>query len=235
MSDDAPNPTPDDLTAQIGSVARTVDVRTVDGALQDEVVLAQSFAADLDTVWQAVSRTDRITQWFLPVTGELVDGGRYAVEGNASGTVLDCRAPHRFEVTWEFAGEVTWVTVELAREGEDGPLEVGPADPPVVGDAGTRLTLVHRLPRAPQWESFGPAAVGIGWDSALLGLARHLAAGSTGGRLAPEWVQSTGGLDFLEASGRAWGHAHAASGVADDVAHAAAGRTVAAYTGRPVE
>lgn len=218
-------PTADELAAQVHAVARTVDVRTVDGELRDEVVLAQTFPVDVDVLWGAVTTAERIGRWFLPVSGELADGGRYAVEGNASGHVLLCRPPHGFEVTWEFADEVSWVSVELAREDED---DTG------VTDAGTRLTLTHRLPRAPQWETYGPGAVGVGWDTALLGLSRFLAAHGEGdARLGTEWLASPPGFELVRASGRAWGHAHAASGVDEAAALAAAARTVAAYTGRP--
>lgn len=215
----APQPTPDEARA----VARTVDVREVDGALRDEVALAQTYHHDIEDVWAAVTRADRIARWFLPVRGNLADDGRFELEGNASGTVLECEPPHRFRVTWEFGGEVSWVSVGLEREGAD--------------DASTRLTLTHRLPRAPQWDVYGPGAVGIGWDLALVGLTRHLATG--GAPIVSDgqaWLASPDGVAFIERVGRAWGFAHAASGVGVDEgeAMAAARRSVAAYTGQPV-
>lgn len=208
--------TPDELRA----VARTVDVREVDGEVRDEVRLAQTYHHEIEDVWAAVTRADRIGRWFLPVSGDLVDGGRYQLEGNAGGTVLECDPPHAFHVTWEFAGETSWVTVGLEREG--------------TGDASTRLTLTHLLPRAPQWLTYGPGAVGVGWDIALSGLTRHLA---TGAALSPAqehaWLASGDGVAFIRHVGRSWGFAHAASGVGvtEADALAAAERTIAAYTG----
>ncbi|GAA4849168.1 SRPBCC family protein [Luteimicrobium xylanilyticum] len=222
---DAPAPEqPTPSGAPLSSVARTVDVREEDGALRDEVVLAITLPQDLDAVWPAVTQAEQISRWFVPVTGDLADDGRYQLEGNASGTVLDCRPPHRFRVTWEFGDETSWVTVSVERE-----------ESTTGGDDATRLTLSHLLPRAPQWDTYGPGAVGIGWDLALVGLVRYLATRSARtAQDATAWLASPDGVAFVRHSGREWGHAHAASGVDEDAALAAAERTVAAYLGEPV-
>ncbi|GMA23539.1 ATPase [Luteimicrobium album] len=221
---DAPAPEqPTPSGGPLSTVARTVDVREEDGALRDEVVLAITLPHDIDAVWPAVTEASRISSWFVPVSGDLADGGHYQLEGNASGTVLDCRPPHRFRITWEFGDETSWVTVGLEREeSESG------------DDDATRLTLSHLLPRAPQWDAYGPGAVGIGWDLALVGLVRYLATRSSRtAQDATAWLASPDGVAFVRHSGREWGHAHAASGVEEGAALAAAGRTVAAYLGEP--
>jgi hypothetical protein len=134
--------------------------------------------------------------------------------------VLECDPPHRFRITWELGGDVSWVTVGLEREG--------------AGDASTRLTLTHRLPRSAQWETFGPAAVGIGWDLALLGLTRHLATAQRVTQVEGQvWAASPDGVTFIRHAGLAWGYAHAASGVdvTEAGAIAAAERAVEAFVG----
>jgi uncharacterized protein YndB with AHSA1/START domain len=209
-------PVPDEVRA----VARTVDVREVDGTPRDEAALAQTFHRDIDDVWEAVTNAHRIGLWFLPVTGDLVDDGHFQLESNAGGRVLECDPPHRFLITWEFGGETSWVTVGLEREGAD--------------DASTRFTLTHRLPRAPQWDTYGPAAVGIGWDLALLGLTRYLATGQGISQAEGQaWAASPDGVAFIRHVGRSWGYAHAASGVDvdEEAALAAAERSIAAYVG----
>ena len=60
---------------------------------------------------------DRIRRWFLPVSGELKEGGRYQLEGNAGGTVSRCDPPHGFDATWEMGGNISWVELRLADEG----------------------------------------------------------------------------------------------------------------------
>lgn len=221
---DAPAPEqPTPSGGPLSTVARTVDVREEDGALRDEVVLAITLPYDLDTVWPAVTQAGHISSWFVPVSGDLADDGRYQLEGNANGVVLDCRPPHRFRITWEFGDETSWVTVGLERE-----------ESASGHDDDTRLTLSHLLPRAPQWDAYGPGAVGIGWDLALVGLVRYLTTrSSTTAQEATGWLASPDGVAFVRHSGREWGHAHAASGVDEDAALAAAARTVAAYLGEP--
>ena len=49
----------------------------------------------LDDLWDACTNAERIPRWFLPVSGELRDGGRYQLEGNAGGTIERCDPPTR--------------------------------------------------------------------------------------------------------------------------------------------
>lgn len=41
------------------------------------------------------------------------------------------------------------------------------------------MTLEHTAFIEDHWNQFGPGAVGIGWDLAVMGLARHLATGAS--------------------------------------------------------
>jgi hypothetical protein len=92
------------------------------------------------------------------VTGELREGGTYQLEGNAGGTVESCVAPNSFALTWEFGGMVSWLSVTFTE-----------------ADGGTILELVHEAPVDPEfWAQYGPGAVGLGWDGALLGLGMHV-------------------------------------------------------------
>src|SRR6266567_1995164 len=112
-----------------------------------------------EDVWDACTNPERIPRWFLPVSGELRLGGRYQLEGNAGGTIEGCDPPKSFFATWEYGGEVSWIEVRLTAEAADR----------------TRLELEHIAHVSDErWAEFGPAAVGIGWDSAVLGLSLHL-------------------------------------------------------------
>jgi len=209
-----------DITARLDAVDRAVATEERDGEQVRVQTLAQTYPAPIDDVWDALTSAERLPRWFLPVTGELRLGGRYQLEGNASGTVESCDAPHAFGVTWEFGGGVTWVNVRLTE----------------VDAEHTRFQLEH-VARAgdiggdEMWEQFGPSATGIGWDQTLLGFTEHL----TGGTLTPdnsaEWVQGEEGLRFMRESADRWALAHAASGTDPDVARAAADTTYAVYTG----
>lgn len=82
------------------------------------------------------------------------------------------------------------------------------------------------------WDQFGPGAVGIGWDMALLGLALHLATGKNAPEeVGPDWSTTDEGKEFTRQSGEAWREAHVESGADEAVARACADRTIGAYTG----
>jgi uncharacterized protein YndB with AHSA1/START domain len=205
-----------DLDQHLGAVRRRVGRRNPDTRV---VAVSRTYDAPVDAVWAACTEPDRIRRWFLPITGELRQGGRYQLEGNAGGVVQRCDPPRSFAATWEHGDDVSTV-------------EVGFVPTP---EGGTVLTLEHVGHTDDAfWEQYGPGAVGIGWESALLGLAGHLGAGGvpTPGEAAA-WSASEEGRTFTTRSGAAWCAAHVASGADPEAARAAAGRTVAAYTGVP--
>src|SRR5262247_4428709 len=159
-------------------------------------VAIRTYDTTVDDLWDAVTTPERLTRWFLPVEGDLKLGGRYQLKGNAGGTITRCERPEALDVTWEFMGGTSWVTVRLAPDGRKA-----------------RLTLEHIAHKdgigEEHLKKFGPGAVGIGWDLSLEGLRRHLAGPSF--ELAHEagerWMQSDEGKTFMRASGEAWGAA----------------------------
>jgi uncharacterized protein YndB with AHSA1/START domain len=204
-----------DADGRLGAVRREVDGRLVDGREVHVLTIGEELAAPVAEVWVACTDPARLAAWFLPVSGDLRAGGRYAIEGNASGAIDRCDAPEGFAVTWEFDGNVT--RVALALEPLDG--------------GGTRLTLehVHELDD-PTWATYGPGATGIGWDLTLLGLTLHLDPDGDPAKAAA-WTAEEAGLRFMARLGDAWGEADVAGGADPASAKAAADRTVEAYTG----
>ena len=205
-----------DGDAQLASVTRQVSPA---GEETRTVTLTQTYPSDVDDVWDACTDAERIPRWFLPVSGELKLGGRYQLEGNAGGTVERCDPPDSFFVTWEFGGQVSWVEVRLTAEGA----------------ARTRLEIEHIAHVGDDMGAqFGPGAVGIGWDSILLGLSQHLSgAPAVDPANSAAWVASDEGKRFMTLSGERWRDAHVASGADEDEARAMAERTIAAYTTPP--
>jgi uncharacterized protein YndB with AHSA1/START domain len=203
---------------KMGAEVRECVEREYEGKPSRGVIASRVFQTDARELWDALTRAERIPRWFLPIEGELRQGGRYQLKGNAGGTILRCDAPRALDITWEFGGGKSWVNLRLAPEG-----------------AGTRLTLEHLAHTADIeqfWSQFGPGATGVGWDLGFLGLALHL---ESGGGVPPEadpaWMASAEAKDFIHASARAWGEAHVAAGEAADVARGMADRTAAFYTG----
>jgi len=105
----------------------------------------------------------------------------------------------------------------------------------VVGDpqGGTRLELEHLAHvRDELWEQFGPGAVGVGWDLALLGLDQHVSTGATvDPQKATAWPTSDEGREFVRRSSQDWCRASIAAGTDQELATCAAGRTTAFYAG----
>ncbi|RZQ63878.1 SRPBCC family protein [Amycolatopsis suaedae] len=206
-----------DVKHEISAVSRTVGSRTLEAGTARVVTIRRTYDAPLEDVWDACTSADRLPRWFLPVTGDLVEGGRYQFEGNAGGTVTGCDKPNGFTATWEYGGEVSWIEVRFTAE----------------GDERTEFRLEHIAHvEDERWTQFGPGAVGVGWDLGLMGLGMHLASGEPVDRAsAGEWSESDEGKEFSRLSSEAWYEASVASGTPEPEARAAADRTTAFYTG----
>jgi uncharacterized protein YndB with AHSA1/START domain len=204
----------DPVTAA-GLVAREIRTGERDGATTRVAVARRAYPTDRADLWDCLTNPERIPRWFLPVTGELAEGGKYQVVGNAGGTVESCDEPRAFAVTWEFGGMVSWLAVSLT-EGTDG----------------TTLELVHEAPVDPDmWALYGPGAVGLGWDMALLGLGMHV---ETGEAVDPEVAAGLNfmpeGQTFLRRAADGWRDAAVADGDVPAAATTAADTSYAAYT-----
>jgi uncharacterized protein YndB with AHSA1/START domain len=68
-----------DVTQQINDVRRTVGSRQLDAGEARCVIVAQTYAAPIEQVWDAITNPERIPRWFLPVSGDLRLGGRYQI------------------------------------------------------------------------------------------------------------------------------------------------------------
>ena len=210
-----------DVDHQINAVRREVGTRVLEAGEARSVTVRQTYDAPLDDVWDACTNAERIPRWFLPVSGDLREGGHYQLEGNASGMIERCDPPRGFDATWEYGGEVSWIELRLS-ETQDG---------------GTLFALSHIAPVGDtRWAEYGPGAVGVGWDLALIGLVLHLASGVAVDREeALAWTTSEEGREFMERSSESWCAAAVAAGDDEEAAQVAAARTIAAYTGAGAE
>jgi uncharacterized protein YndB with AHSA1/START domain len=206
-----------DILGYINAVARTVSTGEHDGRSARVIVAACTYDTTIEDLWDAITNKERIPRWFVPVSGDLRQGGRFQVEGNASGQILVCKQPHRLEVTWEFGGEVSWLELRLKEKAQ----------------GRTRLELEHTARVDDErWSTFGPGAVGVGWDLGLLGLRLHV---PTGAVLKKEevfaWQVSAEGKEYVRRCSEEWCKASVSSGTPEAAARAAADRTTAFYTG----
>ena len=206
-----------DAKEQISNVRRKLGTRVLEAGEARVLTISQAYDTDLDDLWHVVTDPERIARWFLPVSGELREGGKYQLEGNAGGTITHCDRPSGYDATWEFGGQISWIEVRLTAEGPER----------------TRFELTHLAHVDEHWNQYGPGAVGIGWDSGLLGLAMHLAAPD-----APRdndaimaWMGSEDGRTFMRLSSDAWAEADIEAGEDPEAARTRAAATYAAYTG----
>jgi uncharacterized protein YndB with AHSA1/START domain len=204
-----------DVARHIGAVSREVRSVARDGRELKAVVAQRSYDTSVADLWDAISNPERIPRWFLPITGELRQGGRYQFEGNAGGEIRECEPPRRLAVTWEFGGGVSWLEVRLAEQPGGGVL----------------LELEHVMAADAHWEQFGPGAAGVGWELGLMGLAEHLTGGSADPAQGLAWMASAEGREFMRRSSAGWGEADVVGGAEAAQAQASAGRTAAFYTG----
>jgi uncharacterized protein YndB with AHSA1/START domain len=208
-----------DVSHHISTLERRVGTRTLEAGEVRTVTISRVYDTEVDDLWDACTDPERISRWFLPVSGDLRLGGRYDLEGNASGTIERCEPPHRMDATWEFGGTVSWIELRLTSE----------------PDGGTRLVLDHiAAVDDDMWARFGPGAVGIGWDGALLGLALHVEGGGAPARdEAQAWMASEEGRRFYALASERWAEASIAGGTDPEQARASQARVTDAYTGEP--
>lgn len=211
--------TPDGVDA----VRRGVELLEVDGGVRVETSLTTTFGASPAELWPLLTRAPRLARWYGPVTGRLVEGGEFSTVAGAHGRILEVEAPHRLHLTWEYADRV-----------DDLQISLDPQD-----DGTSEFRIIHRgdVPRE-TFDAYGPGAMAIGWDIAVLGLAA-----ATGGWRAlrldvpapgPVWLASEEGQSWVRAWSIRWAAASVAAGTDDEVARHAEMETTRAY-GVPVE
>jgi len=206
---------PFDLAAHLGAMSRTVENLERDGQPAKAVIASRSYDTDAADLWDALTSPARLRRWFAPVTGELRLGGRYQVEGNASGTITACEPERHVAATWEFMGAVSWIEIDLRPDG-----------------TGTRLELRHIAPLSEHWDKYGPGAVGVGWELGFLGLAAHLERPGDDVRAeGTGWETSDEAKRLVRASSDGWGEAAIAAGEERGHALAAAEATRRFFSG----
>lgn len=207
-----------DVRQQINAVRRTLGTRTLEAGEARVSTISQVYDTGQDDLWAAVTDPVRVARWFLPLEGELKEGGHYQLTGNAGGTITRCDRPRSFAATWEFGDTVSWIEVRLTA----------------VGESRTRFELEHVAHVDDDlWDQYGPGATGLGWDSALWGLVQHLSDPSRSPVPADvlAWLTSDEGRALLRGSADSWAAAEVSAGAEPPVAQRHADTSYAAYTG----
>ncbi len=205
---------------QSDKIERRVVSMEWEGKTARAVIAQRFYPTEIEDLWNAIVDPERLQRWFLPISGDLREGGIYQLEGNAGGKINRCEAPRHLALTWEMHGGIGWVNVKLEESGEEA----------------TQLTLEHiahdDAALLEFWGQYGPGAVGVGWDLGLFGLAGHLKSGGDGLPMDEEaWMKTEDGRGFAHSSSEGWVAAAIAFGTDKRDARAAGERTTAFYTG----
>src|SRR5687767_2985202 len=113
-----------DVKEHINEVQRSVGTRVLEAGEARVMTISRVYDTDQEDLWDVVTNPERIPRWFLPVSGELREGGKYQFEGNAGGTITECERPRRVAATWEFNGGISWVEVRISPEGDGARFEL---------------------------------------------------------------------------------------------------------------
>jgi len=183
-----------DTTNQIDTIHREVARKQAESGEVVSVLLRRAYDTSIEDVWSAVTDPERVRRWFMPVSGDLREGGDFDLEGNASGRILRCDPPKLLRAT--FGGETSIVEVRLIPD----------------GDGSTTLELEHSVPIEMAGSSAGALYVGPGWDGAVMGLGLYLSGAFTGDPV--EAANSPEVIAFNGASIEKWTAVVAASGTA---------------------
>lgn len=204
-----------DFVRYLNAVTRRVEDGTRENRPAKIAVMSCVYDTDVADLWDAVTNPERIARWFLPVSGELKAGGHFQLEGHAGGDIMVCEAPRILEVTWCFGEDKSWVNLKLSEE----------------TGRKARLELRHIAHIDERWNQFGPGAVGVGWDGALLGLSMYLSGAHRERQEIAAWSAGEDGKRFYRRSSGLWSEAAVQAGADRKAAKAAEERTTAFYTG----
>jgi uncharacterized protein YndB with AHSA1/START domain len=145
-----------DIVNHLDAVRRHVETREAGGGELVAVVMRRRYPAPPEDVWEALTDPDRLRRWFLPISGDLKEGGTFQLEGNAGGEIRSCEPPKRLLVT--YGSEISLVQVTLTADGDDG----------------TLFELDHTVPIEMAGSTAGALWVGPGWDGAVAALGLFL-------------------------------------------------------------
>ena len=202
--------------AHLDAVSRAVTAREVDGLPAHGVQASRRLDAVPAAVWFSLTDAALLAGWLGTVTGELDLGGRFQLEGNASGTVLRCDARRHLVLTWEFGRDASVLDVRLTPD-----------------RGGTRLVLEHLARPSAHWKTYGPGATGVGWDLGLFGLERLLSGAPLDRARFDAWAVTAPAKALIRRSAQGWASAARAAGMDPALAAAQGRRTAAFYTGEP--
>lgn len=191
-----------DNTRSLTETHREIRHRRIAAGEARTALLRRRYEAPIEDVWDACTVPDRLNRWFLQVSGDLRVGGRFSLEGNASGEILRCEPPRLLTVTWCFGDQPAGEVELRLSPGEEGgtvlELEHATVTTTVELD-GRPVDVFLNDPQTGMW------GVGTGWEMPLTyGLTRFLR-GELPDVPAAQWFEVTPEvLERADRYGKAW-------------------------------
>lgn len=182
-----------------------------------QVILERVYDTEAADLWNACTSEERLSRWFEPVRGDLAPGGRYTLtQSGTEGDIRRCEPPRHLAITWEYQGDISHVDVDLISAVNER----------------TVLRVTHHVPPDDHWETYGPAATGVGWEESLRALALYLAGD---GRCAPDemekFASTPKGQELTRRAADSWGRVDHQAGTPASTAETRALSTAAFYLG----
>lgn len=203
------------LQAHLAAIKRSVQLVSRNDSAAATVSICIPIPLSDKDLWTKFTDPEQLSECFLPVSGDLKVGGTYAFEGNARGSIIACEPFSKISVTWEMAGTVSWLDLQIQS----------------LQDSQCELTLSHTSPTNPHWDQYGAGATGVGWETALLGF-RMLVSQPDAPRMDElAFVTSDEGTSFIESCCEGWVNASVSAGIDRQTAESAAHQTSAFYRG----
>ncbi len=196
-----------------GFINRKVEKGEREGQ-QTYVMISESiYNTDVNDLWDAITNKERLPHWFGQVDGDLRLDGCFQIKNNASGTITQCEYLKGFELTWEYASDVSWVKAKLS----------------IIQPDKTQLYVEHQSSaKGKHFEVYGPGAVGVGWDLWITFLNHHII---TAGSVDETALPTPEGKNFISNSAQSWGEATAKAGYDREWAFSSAKSTEKFYLG----
>ncbi|MCY3859078.1 MAG: SRPBCC domain-containing protein [Gammaproteobacteria bacterium] len=203
------------VDSHLTAIDRYVHLIERDGKSAATVQLSRHFDVNRQTLWNAITSQEEISKWFASVSGDFKVGGSYAIENNASGVITLCEPITHVALTWEFAGDVSWVDVRLNNGSH----------------SGVSFDLCHTSLLSPHWDQYGAGATGVGWELSYFGLYQYLVHPNEAKLDEEAFAASTAGKHLIRSSSQGWAEASILAGTTAETALGAAERTTSFYLG----
>jgi uncharacterized protein YndB with AHSA1/START domain len=208
------------------SFAKAAKKQTNGQGAQDAYVIeftAQT-SKSVDEIWGALVKPEKIALWLTPVSGKLSKGGSFVLGDLGGGNITVCEPKRRLalDLTRGTARQMIDITFGEEGKGKSKQRNITVKITAHLGD----------LP-AGNWQKFGPAALGMGWELVAHALLEYLAAGQetprTGGTMA--FAASAEGRAFSTQSFIGWRAAAIAGGADAGIMAGPAPSVLEIYTG----